>query len=62
MPKRNKRRSNKQRIDNLTESILKILRQNHSQPYNYKQIASKLRLDDPSSRKSNCKETKTITR
>jgi ribonuclease R/exosome complex exonuclease DIS3/RRP44 len=50
MPKRKQRRKNKQRIENLTEAILRILRQNNSQPYNYKQIASKLGLDDASSR------------
>jgi ribonuclease R len=60
MPKRKKRRRNKQRIENLTESILKILRQNHSQSFNYKQLASKLGVDDPSSRNQIVKKLKQL--
>lgn len=60
MPKRQKRKKNKQRIENLTESILQILRQNHSQPYNYKQLAAKLGVDDPSSRNQIIKKLKEL--
>ena len=60
MPKRKKRRRNNKRIENLAESILKILRQNHSKPHNYKQIATKLGLDDPSSRNQIVKNLKQL--
>lgn len=60
MPKRKKRRRNKQRIENLTESILNILRKNHSQTFNYKQLASKLGVDDPSSRNQIIKKLKQL--
>ena len=49
MPKR-KIKNKKQKNDGLSQSILAILRKDHSQPHNYKQIAAKLGLDDPSSR------------
>tara|TARA_R110002072_G_scaffold22615_1_gene79376 strand:+ start:206755 stop:208980 length:2226 start_codon:yes stop_codon:yes gene_type:complete len=49
MPKR-KKRSKKQKIGHLSQSIVAILRKDHSKPYNYKQIAAKLGVDDPSSR------------
>lgn len=60
MPKRQKRKKRKQRIENLTESILKILRQNHAQPQNYKQLASKLGVEDPSSRNQIVKKLKQL--
>tara|TARA_R110002124_G_scaffold17532_3_gene73341 strand:+ start:208050 stop:210275 length:2226 start_codon:yes stop_codon:yes gene_type:complete len=49
MPKR-KKRNKKQKIGHLSQSIVAILRKDHSKPYNYKQIAAKLGVDDPSSR------------
>ena len=48
--KRQKRRNSSNKIENLTQSILAILRKDHSNPHNYKQLASKLGVDDPSSR------------
>ncbi len=60
MAKRKKRRRNRQRIENLTETILKILRQNHNRPFNYKQIAAKLGVDDPSSRNQIVKTLKKL--
>lgn len=45
-----KKRRKKTNIDNFAQTILNILRKDHSQAYNYKQIASKLGVDDPSSR------------
>ncbi len=50
MAKRKNRRKKNYKIDNITESILKILRHHHSQPHNYKQLATKLGVDDTSSR------------
>lgn len=46
--KKRKKRSNK--IPNLTGTILSILKKERNKAFNYKQIASKLGLDDPSSR------------
>jgi len=46
--RRNKRKRNK--IENLTKSVLSILKQDPSNTFNYKQIASKLDFDDTSSR------------
>lgn len=46
--KRKKGSSNK--ISNLTNTILSILKKDRNQSFNYKQIASKLELDDASSR------------
>lgn len=60
MAKRKKRRRNRQRIENLTETILKILRQNHNRPFNYKQLAAKLGVDDPSSRNQIVKTLKKL--
>jgi len=60
MAKRKKRRRNKQRIENLTETILKVLRQNHSQTFNYKQIGAKLGVDDPSGRNQIIKTLKKL--
>lgn len=58
--KRKKRRGSSNKSKNLTESILVILRKNHSNPYNYKQIASQLGLDDPSSRNQIIKKLKKL--
>lgn len=49
MPK-HKRKNKTNKIDNLSQTILNILRKDHSQAFNYKQIATKLQLEDPSSR------------
>ncbi|RMA66022.1 ribonuclease R [Ulvibacter antarcticus] len=57
MPK-NKKTAKKQKIGNLSQSILAILRKDHSQPYNYKQIAAKLGVDDASSRNQIIKKLK----
>ena len=46
--KRRKGSSNK--ISNLTNTILSILKKDRNQSYNYKQIAAKLEVDDASSR------------
>jgi len=59
MPKR-KKRSKKQNIEGLSQSILNILRKNHSQPYTYKQITTNLGLDDPSSRNQIIKKLKEL--
>ncbi|MDE0598954.1 MAG: ribonuclease R [Dokdonia donghaensis] len=45
-----KRRRGPGKITNLSERILKILKADHHKTYNYKQIAAKLDVDDPSSR------------
>ena len=47
---RNKRRSSSPKITNLTERIIKILKEDHHKSFNYKQICAKLDVDDPSSR------------
>ncbi len=46
--KRKKKKSNK--IPNLTQSVLRILTKDPSRNFNYKQIAAKLGVDDPSGR------------
>lgn len=48
MPKHKRKKNNK--IENLSQTILNILRKDHSKAYTYKDIAAKLQLDDPSSR------------
>ena len=53
MPKRKKRRgrtNRKQSSEAFIEQLLAIFRKNHTTPYNYKQIAAKLGVDDASSR------------
>lgn len=59
MPK-NKRKKNTNKIENLSQTILNILRKDHSQAFNYKQIATKLQLDDPSSRNQIVKKLKDL--
>jgi len=59
MPKK-KNKKNKNKIDNLSQTILQILRKDHSKPFNYKQIAAKLNLDDPSSRNQIIKKLKNL--
>jgi|TARA_R110002020_G_scaffold30237_1_gene95228 ribonuclease R/exosome complex exonuclease DIS3/RRP44 len=60
MPKRKKRRRNNNKIEGLSNSILAILRKDHSKPFNYKQIAAKLGVDDPSSRNQIIKNLKAL--
>ncbi|MCG2429942.1 ribonuclease R [Aequorivita xiaoshiensis] len=59
MPKY-KRKKSKNKIDNLSQTILNILRKDHSQAFNYKQIAAKLQLDDASSRNQIIKKLKNL--
>ncbi len=59
MPK-NKRKKKNNKIENFSQTILNILRKEHSQPFNYKQIAAKLQLDDPSSRNQIVKKLKDL--
>lgn len=59
MPKQKKKKKNK-KIENLSKIILDILRKDHSKTYNYKQIAAKLQLDDPSSRNQIIKKLKDL--
>jgi ribonuclease R len=55
-----KRRKKKKNIADYSESILNILRKDHSQPFNYKQIAAKLGVDDASSRNKIIKTLKNL--
>ncbi|WP_296382732.1 RNB domain-containing ribonuclease [Winogradskyella sp.] len=50
MTKKKKRKSSKNKISNLTNTILGILKKERNQALNYKQIASKLGVNDASSR------------
>jgi ribonuclease R len=50
MTKKKKRRSSKNKISNLTNTILSILKKERNQSFNYKQIAAKLGVNDASSR------------
>ncbi len=59
MPKQ-KRKKKSNKIENLSQTILNILRKDHSQAFNYKQIAAKLQLDDPSSRNQIVKKLKDL--
>lgn len=59
MPKRKKRKKNN-KIQGLSQSILAILRKDHSKPHNYKQIAAKLGVDDASSRNQIIKKLKEL--
>src|SRR5690554_4212217 len=58
MPQKKRRKKNN--IENFAQTILNILRNDHSQAYNYKQIASKLGVDDPSSRNQIVKNLKEL--
>ncbi len=59
MPKQKRKKKNN-KIENLSQTILNILRKDHSQAFNYKQIAAKLQLDDPSSRNQIVKKLKDL--
>lgn len=50
MSRKKKAKKKRGQIPNLTESILKLLLLNPTQLFNYKQIAAKIGVDDPSSR------------
>jgi len=50
MTRKKKRKSSKNKISNLTNTILSILKKDRNQSYNYKQIAAKLGVNDASSR------------
>lgn len=50
MGRNTNRNNNKNKIHNLSKSILDILRKDSNKSFNYKQIASKLGVDDASSR------------
>jgi len=56
MPKKSK----KNKVEGLSQSIITIFRKDHSQSYNYKQIASKLGVDDASSRNQIIKKLKAL--
>ena len=58
MPQKKRRKNTN--IENLAQTILNILRKDHSQAYNYKQIASKLGVDDASSRNQIVKKLKEL--
>src|SRR5690554_3716051 len=55
---RHKKRKNK--INNLPEIILDILRKDHSKTFSYRQIAAKIGVDDPSSRNQIVKALKNL--
>ncbi|WP_417876068.1 ribonuclease R family protein [Winogradskyella sediminis] len=50
MTKKKKRKSRSNKISNLTNTILSILKKDRNQSFNYKQIAAKLGVNDASSR------------
>jgi len=57
---RNKNKKSHNILPNLSESILKILNQDSNKTFNYKQIAAKLGVDDPSSRNQIIKKLKDL--
>lgn len=59
MPK-HKQKNKTNKIQNLSQTILNILRKDHSQAFNYEQIAAKLQLDDASSRNQIIKKLKDL--
>ncbi|WP_299209623.1 ribonuclease R [uncultured Dokdonia sp.] len=50
MTKKRRRRNSSATINNLTERIMKILKEDHHKTFNYKQICAKLDVNDTSSR------------
>ena len=50
MTRKRKKKSGKNKISNLTNTILSILKKDRNQSFNYKQIAAKLGVNDASSR------------
>jgi len=59
MPKRRKKKTTN-KIHGLDQRILEIMRKDHDNPFNYKQIASKLGVDDPSSRNQIIKKLRSL--
>lgn len=57
--KRNKKKG-KRKIDNLSQLLLEILRKEPKKSFNYKQIAAKIGVDDPSSRNQIVKKLKKL--
>lgn len=58
MPKQ--RNKNKNKIDNLSQTILEILRKDRKKTFNHKQIAAVMGVDDPSSRNQIIKKLKSL--
>ena len=50
MTRKKRRRNSSATINNLTERIMKILKEDHHKTFNYKQICAKLDVNDTSSR------------
>jgi ribonuclease R/exosome complex exonuclease DIS3/RRP44 len=61
MTNRKKRKSSNNKISNLTNTILSILKKDRNQVFNYKQIASKLEVDDANSRNQIIKKLAELT-
>ena len=55
-----KKKNKKDTLQGLSQSILAILRKDHSKPYNYKEISAKLGFDDASSRNQIIKKLKEL--
>ncbi|HEY5687109.1 MAG TPA: ribonuclease R [Yeosuana sp.] len=58
---RHKKQKSSQKISNLTNTILSILKKDRNQSFNYKQIASKLGVNDASSRNQIIKKLHALT-
>lgn len=58
---RNKKKKSSQKISNLTNTILSILKKDRNQSFNYKQIAAKLGVNDASSRNQIIKKLHALT-
>src|SRR6056297_1444279 len=50
MTKKKNNRRKKPTLENVTNTILGILRKNSGKPFNYKQVAAKMGVDDPTNR------------
>ncbi len=57
---RRRKGGKKQRKDNFAQQILTILRKEHSATFNYKQLAARMGVDDPSSRNQIVKSLKKL--
>lgn len=57
---RRRKRGKKKSSDNFAQQILTILRKEHSKTFNYKQLAARLGVDDPSSRNHIVKSLKRL--
>ena len=58
---RKKKRKSSNKISNLTNTILSILKKDRNQTFNYKQIAAKLGVNDASSRNQIIKKLHALT-